>query len=447
MKYQIVCLDCGSIVNDFKDWYRKGQCCQKCGSIFVDVTYSATKDNLLSALEDGSLSKKGIWRYFDFLPLNSSNHQVSAGEGCVAVERWPFLEDIAAKCGLNIEVYAHRHDNNPATGTFKDLAGAAIGSVLKEAGVRSYAVATTGNIGVALSRYLADADVSLHVFVPENSSTLHDAEISCFGQKVFRVRGDYSDAKKMAAGFAKKYEIPLSPNSYDPIRIEAKKTIAYEWYRQLEDFPTVYIQALSGGTGPLGISKGCKDLVEMGLINSIPRFLMVQSDCCNPMEVSWNAAKQSGFKDGWENDYSVISNPATTIPTLATGNPMLYPRVATLAKDSGGEILSYSESAIVDIARFIAYEVAVRIGPAAAIGVGGFFNALNRGYLRDGDRIVIAIGEGIRRSPQFMESLTYTSNTVSDLSDCYAVSRSDYGKMLKERIADLHNLPSITGNS
>ncbi len=441
MKYQIVCFDCGNTVNGFGDWYRNGQCCPKCGSLYADIRYSAAKNDFLSALDDNSPAGKGIWRYFDFLPLHTLTNSVTAGEGCVAVERWRFLEDIAGKAGLDMEVYAHRHDNNPATGTFKDLAGAAIGSVLKETGIRSYVVATTGNIGVALSRYLADAGVSLHVFVPETSSSLHDAEISCFGQKVFRVRGDYSAAKKMAAAFAEKYEIPLSPNSYDPIRIEAKKTIAYEWYRQLDEFPTVYIQALSGGTGPLGIAKGCSDLAEMGLINNTPRFLMVQSDCCNPMEISWNAAKQSGFKDGWENEYSVVSNPATAISTLATGNPMLYPLVARLAKNSGGEITSYPESSITDIARLVAYEVAVRIGPAAAIGVGGFFKALNSGYLRDGDRIVIAIGEGIRRSPEFMESLTYTSDTVSDLSDCYVVSRSDYGAMLRERIAALHNLP------
>ena len=77
-------------------------------------------------------------------------------------------------------------------------------------------------------------------------------------REVFRVLGDYSKAKNLAEKFSKDKKILTSGGTFDPMRVEAKKTIPFEWLRQMKDFPTAYIQALSGGTGPIGVIKGCK---------------------------------------------------------------------------------------------------------------------------------------------------------------------------------------------
>ena len=92
--------------------------------------------------------------------------------------------------------------------------------VVKEIGVTDFVVASTGNIGVALARYLAAGGVTLYAFIPESSSRLHDAEIGIFGQKVFRVKGDYAKAKAMAAETG-----PLmkgKPKAANPAPIAAK---------------------------------------------------------------------------------------------------------------------------------------------------------------------------------------------------------------------------------
>ena len=57
----------------------------------------------------------------------------------------------------------------------------------------------------------------------------------------------------------------------------------FEWLRLMEDFPTVYVQALSGGTGPLAIAKGCHKLETLGLSKKTPRMLLIQSNKCYPM--------------------------------------------------------------------------------------------------------------------------------------------------------------------
>jgi threonine synthase len=435
LKFYLVCLRCNHKIESFGIWFDSGQRCPECGNNQADVVYTDHMARIEDFLHDKSAADSGLWRYFDYLPLNNKENIVSCGEGLVPIDRWRYLETFAKeKYGLDLKVFAHRHDDNFATGTFKDLAGSMIASVLKENGVKIYAVASTGNIGVAYSRYLSAADISLYAFLPLNASHSQEAEISCFGQKVFRVNGDYHAAKELALEFSQKHGILLAAGNFDPMRIEAKKTMVYEWLRLMLDFPTVYIQALSGGTGPIGIAKACREMKEMNFFEKMPRFILTQTDKCSPMADAWAEAKKSGFPEGWEKSYPIYHNPETIIPTLATGYPKTYPEIAKLVRESGGEINSFPEVDTVPITRLVANESAVRIGPAAAIAVGGFFKSLTDGLLRQGDVVLINVGEGIRRAPGFMAKLIYETTTVNDLGDCHLMDRNLYRKKLWEDV-------------
>jgi threonine synthase len=372
-------------------------------------------------LADPRPKRDGLWRYFDFLPVEREKNIFSSGEGIVPIDRWKFLEDFARETSdLRLSVYAHRHDDNYSTGTFKDLAGSV--------------VASTGNIGVSYSRYLSAAGITLYGFIPGNSSKSQEAEIGCFGQNVFRVKGDYTLAKELALEFSQKYGFLLAAGNFDPMRIEAKKTMAYEWLRLLPKFPSVYIQALSGGTGPLGIAKAYRELAGLSFFDQLPRFLLVQTDKCSPMADAWAEAKSKGFPKDWELSYPIYRNPNTCIPTLATGYPKTYPEIAKLTRESGGEIMAFPEFETPDMARWVAYETAVRIGPSAAIAMGGFLKALKNGYLKNGDVVLINIGEGIRRSPEFMNELIYQTSIVRSLADCRLARRTKYGNQIRDAI-------------
>ena len=39
--------------------------------------------------------------------------------------------------------------------------------------------------------------------------------------------------------------------------------MVFEWLRQMGQIPDVYIQAVSGGTGPIAIDKGIRDIKEI----------------------------------------------------------------------------------------------------------------------------------------------------------------------------------------
>ena len=435
VKYHLRCRNCNHIINNFSLWFENGQKCSSCGHKWVDTEYSADISELSKLISNSSIKPKNVFHYFDFLPVNDRKNIITKGEGVIPVEEWEFLSRYAKEVyGLNIKVSVYRNDLNPGTGTFKDVAASVAATVLKENGITNYTVASTGNIASAFSHYLAIAGISLSVFIPSDALPANEAEVSCYGQRVFRVNGDYALAKKIAAEYSQKYNILISGGNIDPMRVEAKRTMVWEWLRQTGEVPDVYIQALSGGTGPIAIDKGIKEIKSLGLVKNNPRFLMVQPDKCDPMTAAWTKAKANGFPEGWENDYPVYENPVTLIPTLATGNPTTYPIISKLVRESKGDIISYSEDKARDIARLVAFEKGVKIGPASTIAVGGFFSALKSGLLKEGERVMINIGEGMTRAPELVSNMMYTTLSVDNIDHCTPFNRSDFRNKLWENV-------------
>lgn len=425
-KFYFECRTCGHKIENFKEWFSANQKCIKCGDNKIKTVYNTDKSKIKDLIAKGQ-QPENLFHYLDFLPLNNKENIISDGEGVAPIERWAFLEEYAKrKYNLSLEIFINRNDKSFATGTFKDKGGALAASVLKEEGVKEYVVVSTGNTATAFAHYMALAGISCSIFVPENSLPDSEAHIGTYGQKLFRVKGDYAYAKKVAADYANKYGLLITGGNLDPLRLEAKKTQVFEMLRVIGKTPDVYIQALSGGTGPFAVEKAFKDFEESGLFGNLPRFLLAQGDRCAPQAHAWAKAKKNNFPENYEKDYPIYDNPVTLIPTIATGNPGMYPLMAPLVRQSGGEIFEIKEEYAVDIARLVAYERVIKIGPASAAGLAGLFESLKRGYINDGETIFVNIGESAGRSLDFMKEVSYTSEIISSVDDCERFDRTKY---------------------
>ncbi len=422
-KYYFVCKSCGHKIGDFAEWFQLGQKCPECGKNFVDVKYNAGPERLKELIFTND-EVESLWHYFDFLPLDNKENIVSAGEGVGGIDKWDFLAEFAKKqYGLNIEVYAMRHTFNNATRTFKDIAGTLGASVLKECGIKDYAVASTGNTANAFSHYLAKAGINLYVFMPKDAEKENLASVSAYGQRAVVCDGDYAFAKKVAADFTAKNNVMMTIGNIDPIRVESKKTWVYNWLHAIGKIPTVYIQALSGGTGPIAVEKALDEVAQIGYTTR-PRYISVQPSLCDPMTQAWEKAKANNFPEGWQNDYPKIQNPKTKVQTLGTGIPGTYPIIANITKNSGGEIISFDENKTADVARLIAYKTQEKIGPASAICMGGFFDSLKKGLIKDGDVVMINMGEGIERAASFLSELVTDNSLVKSADDIEVFDRA-----------------------
>ena len=434
-KYQLRCVSCGYITSGFQAWFSQNQLCPQCGSKHSEIDYHSDYALLLELLkrtpENAShqaelvsdavkdFNPKSFWHYFDFLPLEKKENIVSCNEGAIPLERWDFLEHFAKeKYGLDVQIHVYRNDLNGGTGTFKDIAASMAASLFKEHHIEQYCIASTGNTATAYGKYLAMAGVNAAIFMPENAEQLSQAEIASYGQQVYRVKGDYSYAKKLAADYSQQHKVLISAGNIDPIRVEAKRTMVFEWLRLLGKMPNVYVQAISGGTGPLALDKAVRELQPHLKSINLPRLLMVQTDKCDPMVQAWENAKTQNFPEGFEKNYHIIENPQTNISILATGHPATYPLVAKLVQKSNGNFIRVSENNAVSMARFVAYEHKIHVGPASAICLLGLLKALENKEIANGETVLVNMGEGIKRSPDFLKQLGQHIATISSAEQC-----------------------------
>jgi threonine synthase len=290
----------------------------------------------------------------------------------------------------------------------KDVAASMTASVLKENGIRQFCTSSTGNSATAYARYMATAGIRFTNFAPATTNRETIDEIRLYGQDAVISAGDYAQAKKEAANFAEKNSVLMSIGNIDPMRVESKRTMVFEFLRQLGKLPDVYMQAVAGGTGPIALDKGVREIAEH--LNEIadiklPRMLLVQQDLCDPMVQAYEKAKKEGFPDHFENDYPVIENPPTSVFILSAGNPGMYPIVAQIVKKSGGDFLRIKEAELLDFARIVHRERNIRIGPAATVCFAGFYQALKENKINDGDTVVLNIGESGKRYADFVSKL------------------------------------------
>jgi threonine synthase len=307
----VVCMDCGHSMA-FDPLPEK---CEKCGSVWMEARYDYEQAEPVwkAAFADRATS---MWRYEELLPLAFSASLVTLGEGWT-----PLLS--AASLGRELE---HQHifikdERQSTTGSFKDRQGALVISYLREKGIKECVLASTGNKAAAYAAFCARAGIRLWIFLTSTVPAEKLRELALYGAEVVKIAGTYDQAKKVASDFAARRNLYLDGGAPNILGREAFKTVAFEIAEQLARLeplgegrwraPDWYVQAVSGGIGPLGIWKGFKELHQMGLIDRLPKLAIVQSEGCAPMAAAWR------FK--LEKADPVV--PRTRITVLATGDP------------------------------------------------------------------------------------------------------------------------------
>ena len=403
MKYNLICVQCQTNNGNFSQWFSQNQQCNRCGSKHVEVFFAADYTKLSSLYNE---TPQSFWHYFDYLPLENRENIITCREGAVPIEHWEFLSQYAAeKFGINCKVMVYRNDLSGGTNTFKDVAAALAASLFKEHQISRFCVASTGNTATAYAKYLSLAGVNFTVFVPENVNEDTINEIRLYGQEVVMTDGDYAHTKKVAADYHATQKVLISAGNIDPIRVEAKKTMVFEFMRQLGKMPDVYIQAVSGGTGPIAIDKGVREIEKYYPEVRMPRILLVQQDTCDPMVQGWEIAQTNGFPNGWEKNYPIIENPQTEVSILSTGNPGMFPIVAPIVKKTNGTFLRVKESELLKLAREVYEKKNVFFGPASIVCLLGFYQALAENQIKDGETVLVNTGEGADRAAKFKEKV------------------------------------------
>jgi threonine synthase len=387
MAFVIKCLDCGHVAQFFPT----STDCPRCGSQWreAEYDYEAVAKILPFQLPGRPFD---LWRYRELLPVRNVNTSLTLGEGGT-----PLIQAVNLGMMLGTPNLFIKDERQGPTGSFKDRQAAVTIAALKEAGITEMVAASTGNVAISYSAYASRAGVKLWAFVTSLVPAMKMREIALYGSQVVRVTGSYDQAKQVAAEFARQRNLYQDLGARTITSIEAMKTIAYEIAEQVTAVqgpaspgngneavwraPDWYVQAISGGMGPLGVYKGFRELRQMGLIDKIPAIAVIQAEGCAPMVDS--------FRKGMENVIPVES-PRTHIETLATGNPgRTYNFLRDRVLETNGTFESVSDEEAFRAMHVLAKMEGLSTEPAAAVAFAGLFKLVRAGQIKPGDTIVV----------------------------------------------------------
>jgi threonine synthase len=349
--------------------------CKKCESQWLEARYDydSFKREVLRGLPN---RPSNMWRYQDVLPLNNpSALDLYPAGGTPLWLSQRFAPDLG-----HATVYIKDERYGP-TSSFKDRQAAGAVAAMLERGVKEAVIASTGNAAVAYAAACARAGIKLWVFMTSLVPQEKLREAALFGAEVIRVSGNYDQTKQIAAQFAQRRNLLLDRGATSIPARESMKTIAYEIVEQLGwDSPDWYIQAVSGGLGPLGVYQGFKELFNMGLINKIPKLGIIQAEGCSPMV--------KAFKAG--NDIAEAIIPETSIIILSTGDPgKSYTYLWKLTQQFGGVMESVTDAEAFAAMRSLAKSEGMAVEPATAVAFAGLEKLIRNGTISLNEKVVV----------------------------------------------------------
>lgn len=380
------CLDCGH-TSPFDPMQAE---CPTCGSEWREARYD------LEALAPVFLERLhgrpfDLWRYLELLPVRQPSPNLSLGEGGTPLYR---AENLAMMLGLpNLFI---KDERQGPTASFKDRQAAVTVAALKEAGITEAVVASTGNVAIAFSAYCARAGIQLWAFLTSLVPGAKMHEVALYGTKVVKLTATYDQAKQLAGEFARQRGLYFDRGARSIPAVESMKTIAFEIAEQLSQIvglpggrgkgsppwraPDWYVQAVSGGIGPLGVLKGFQELHSLGLIDRIPAIACVQAEGCAPMAAAW--ARQADTVEP-------VLTPETYISTLSTGDPgRVYSLLRPHLLATGGAMTSVSDEEAIRAMHMLAKMEGLSVEPAAAVAFAGLLRLVQEGHIEP-DQVVV----------------------------------------------------------
>jgi len=364
--------------------------CAACGGL-LDVQYDFPRIDLPSLrklwqqrkMSSAIVDQSGVWRFRDLLPFVPAGFEViSLSEG-----RTPLIEVNRTGEWAGGVRLAIKHQGNNPTGSFKDLGMTACITQAAILGSRVTACASTGNTSASMAAYAARAGMKAVVFVPFGKiSTAKLAQALEFGAVVIEMGDNFDQAFRMLRELTDELGLYLV-NSLNPFRLEGQKTIVFEILEQRDWQVPDYLVLPGGNLGNVSaVGKGLQELRQLGLIDKLPRLVVVQAEGASPFYtmIATGAAEIAPVQ------------PRTEASAIRIGNPVNWKKALRALRLTEGLCESVTDEQIFEAKAALAKD-GVGCEPASAASVAGIQKLVRSGKVGEGaDVVAILTGHQLK---------------------------------------------------
>jgi threonine synthase len=267
----------------------------------------------------------------------------------------------------------------------KDRATALVIDAALAAGADTVTTSSTGNAAISTAVGAAAAGLRAVIFVPATCQPRKVEAMCGAGALVFKVVEGYRAAFDLSRAAAAHFGWADRNTGVNPATIEAKKTVAFEIWEQLDrEAPDVVVVPVGDGATLVGMAKGFRELRACGQIGGLPRLIGVQSDRCAPVAAAWRGEPGA---------------PARPEETVADGIAVADPSVGDWALEevraAHGSFVTVSDEQMLAAVDLLG-SAGITAEPAGAAALAGYRCAAETGVLAAPDRVVALItGAGL----------------------------------------------------
>lgn len=356
--------------------------CARCGGVMeveVDLTHRAR-----DLAQEIRRRPRGLWRWREFLPVESPSAVVSLGEGDT-----PLVRSDRLSRETDIERLYVKNDTLLPTGSLKDRSVTVALSRAREVKAGAVAVSSTGNHAASVSAYAAAAGLRCVVMVPASTAVGKIVQARIHGATVIAVQAPF-DATAALFKEALKTFGWYSCLSSNPWRNEGKKSYAFETWEQLDgEVPDWMIHPIAGGLGVTACWKGWKELSQLGWTARIPRMVAAQSAAASPIVAAFEAGRE---------DVEPVAVGHTVAESIAVGRPSLGWRALKAIAETKGVAASATDAEILHAQSLLARTTGVFCEPSAATSLAVAIKLRTAGIIRRTDLVVcVATGHGLKQ--------------------------------------------------
>ncbi len=378
-KYLLRCTGCGSVI---KEWFTLS--CPRCDALMRTV-YSRRKLRVRRL--------EGIWRFLDWLPVESASEYDGAP---LTYKSSELAKELGLKnLWISFNGYWPERGAKLKTCTFKEYEAAVTLQLAIELGMGSLVIASAGNTAKSFAYMASRMRYPIVLVVPKRC--LPDVWIieSAENIRMLVVRdGDYSDsiaiAKKLCAVEGMSYE----GGARNIARRDGLEVVLLDAALKMKRMPKHYFQSAGSGTGGIAIWEAALRLRRDGRFGRVlPKLHLSQNLPFVPMVHAWQARRRELFPEDIANpnilDLIIARVLSNRYPPYAVRGGVYDALLATK-----GEMYAVSNNETESAAKLFKSLEGIDIVPATAVAVASLLKAVEASKVKKRESILLNVTGG-----------------------------------------------------
>ncbi len=307
-------------------------------------------------------------------------------------------EKIGRKIGLKKLTFKNEIKN--PTNSFKDRVGALLVSHARSWLYDKTICASNGNQGASIAAYSSLEGIKCVNLIPNKLDMGKRAQMIAYNSEII-IKGEFVD-ETIKYALADKYKDYYQATPiYNPLTIEAQKTISIEIWKQ-KGVPDWIIIPMGSGELLVSLWKGFLELKQAEIIHTIPRLVGVQSALSSPIVDEFMNKKSKILKTDIQHSHAL---------GILVQEPMYKDLVIKFIKESSGTVIAIPEESMVSSVDELVRNEGIFAEPSSALTLAAVHELNQQNKFDSNDLIVCLItGSGLK-APYILEAISSQTTT------------------------------------